>query len=58
MPKPRVELLLHLRLSDDASGTAAEPGALLRRRSNVVPRRPPGPELVEPIDGCTHRVPR
>jgi hypothetical protein len=30
MPRPRVDLLLHLRLSDDASGAAAERDALFR----------------------------
>jgi hypothetical protein len=30
MPKPRVDLLVHLRLSDEASGAAAERDALLR----------------------------
>jgi len=30
MPRPRVDLLVHLRLSDDASGAAAERDALFR----------------------------
>ena len=30
IPRPRVDLLVHLRLSDDASGAAAERDALFR----------------------------
>ena len=30
MPRPRIDLLLHLRLSDDATGAATERDALFR----------------------------